>query len=45
MATRHEECVLEVGRVYGNMSRSAVVRKYLLETGGKRSNQTAPILQ
>ncbi|KAK7605197.1 hypothetical protein V9T40_007055 [Parthenolecanium corni] len=33
MATRHEECVLEVGRVYGNLSRSTVVRKYLLETG------------
>ncbi|XP_065215268.1 armadillo repeat-containing protein 2 [Planococcus citri] len=34
LAVRHEECVLEVGRVYSNLSRSSVVRKYLLETGG-----------
>jgi len=35
LTTRNQTCKVEVARVFGNLTRSAAVRDYLLETSGK----------
>lgn len=35
LTTRNHFCKVEVARVFGNLTRSAAVRNYLLETGGE----------
>lgn len=37
LITRNRLCKAEVVRVFGNLTRSATVRNYLLETGGKNN--------
>lgn len=37
LTTRNHFCKVEVARVFGNLTRSATVRDYLLETSGKYS--------
>lgn len=35
LTTRNHFCKVEVARVFGNLTRSAAVRNYLLETSGE----------